>query len=261
MINKICRKTNDWSCCIDSLKVGDIELTDPSKITNEFASYFSTVSDKYSKKLAKSNKAINDYICKITYSNSSLYLTPCTPIELDIIIHKLPNKNSSGYDQISNVFLKKINHSILPILCELINESISSGTFPTITKHTEVVPLFKSGDRKQSTNYRPISLLITISKLLEKIVYKRTYSFLNNTNQLYISQYGFRSKHSCENTVTKLISEIVKNQLCNKHTIAVFLDLSKAFDTLQHDILFRKLEKYGIRSTSLSWFKRLSYRT
>ena len=94
-----------------------------------------------------------------------------------------------------------------------------------------------------------------MSKVLEKLIYKQTYSFLDNTGQLYSSQYGFRSKHSCENAVMELISEIVKNQSKNKHTLALFLDLSKAFDTLQHRFLFRKLDQYGIRGNSLDWFK------
>ena len=94
-----------------------------------------------------------------------------------------------------------------------------------------------------------------MSKILEKIVYKWTYTFLEKTNQLYNSQYGFRAKHSCEQAVSELLSEIVKGQEQNKMTVAIFLDLSKAFDTLSHDVLFSKLYKYGIRGTTLDWFK------
>ena len=105
------------------------------------------------------------------------------------------------------------------------------------------------------TNYRPISLLITMSKILEKVVYIRVYNFLVETDQLYQSQYGFRSGHSCQNAISQLIGTVLKNQEENKLTIGVFIDLSKAFDTLSHDILLRKLHKYGIRGTSLNWFK------
>ena len=255
MINRICSKSNDKTNCIDCLKVGNIEISDPTGISNEFANHFSSIGDKYSKKLKASKKSISEYINKIQPEKRNLFMSPCTPIELDKLIQKLPNKTSSGYDQISNVLLKKISDPILIIMSELCNESLNLGVFPTLMKHAEVVPLFKTGDRKLSTNYRPISLLITISKLLEKLVYKRTYNFLTANNSLYTSQYGFRSKHSCENAVTELVSEIVKNQSRQKHTIAIFLDLSKAFDTLQHNVLYKKLEKYGIRGVCLKWFE------
>ena len=105
------------------------------------------------------------------------------------------------------------------------------------------------------TNYRPISLLLTISKILEKIVYKCTYGFLDNTNQLHSSQYGFRSKHSCKNAITELTGAILKGAENKKLTLAVFLDLSKACDTLNHTLLLKKLDKYGIRGKSQEWFK------
>ena len=89
-------------------------------------------------------------------------------------------------------------------------------------------------------NYRPISLLITLSKILEKLIYKRTYSFLQMSKQLYNSQYGFRMGHSCENAITELVSEILKGKGTNKYTVALFLDLSKAFDSLQHSTLLEK---------------------
>ena len=105
------------------------------------------------------------------------------------------------------------------------------------------------------TNYRPISLLITMSKILEKVIYSRVYNFLVETEQLYQSQYGFRTSHSCQKAISELIGNILKKQEENKLTIGVFIDLSKAFDTLSHDILLRKLHKYGIRGTPLKWFK------
>ena len=105
------------------------------------------------------------------------------------------------------------------------------------------------------SNYRPISLLITISKLLEKVIYKRTYGFLEKENAIYKSQYGFRSKHSCKQAVCELLSEIIKNNDKDQITMTVYLDLSKAFDTLDHKLLLNKMERYGIRGIALSWFK------
>ena len=122
-------------------------------------------------------------------------------------------------------------------------------------KYAEVFPLHKGKEKYLSTNYRPISLLITISKILEKVVYVRTYNFLNNTGQIYESQYGFRAKHSCEHAIQELVGKILKGHEKNKHTLAVFLDLSKAFDTISHTVLFEKLDQYGIRGNCLDWFK------
>ena len=111
-------------------------------------------------------------------------------------------------------------------------------------KKAEVVPLYKGKEKDLSANYanyRPISLLLTISKILEKIIYKRTYNFLDNNGQLFNSQYRFRSKHSCENAISELIGQVVKGQEQKEHTAAIFLDLSKAFDMLDHNLLLKKI--------------------
>ena len=116
-----------------------------------------------------------------------------------MLISKLPNKKSSGYDNIDNILLKSIKDVVSEKLASLFNLSMSIGVFPEMMKLAELVPLYKSKERFLTSNYRPISLLITISKILEKIIYKRTYEFLDKNNQFYNSQYGFRSQHSCEN--------------------------------------------------------------
>ena len=122
-------------------------------------------------------------------------------------------------------------------------------------KHADVVPLHKNKNRKEVTTYIPISLLLTLSKILEKVMYTRTYRFLNETNQIFGSQYGFHTRHSCDNAIGELLGNIVNNQELGKYTIALFLDLSKAFDTLKHEILLSMLEIYGIQGLCLDWYK------
>ena len=132
---------------------------------------------------------------------------------------------------------------------------METGVFPELMKIAEVVPLYKGGDKSQETNYRPISLLTTLSKILEKVMYKRVYEFLNSTNQLYTKQYGFRSKHSTDQAVGEIIGKILKNAERRIPTVALFLDLSKAFDTLEHSIVLMKMERYGICGCVLKWFE------
>ena len=104
---------------------------------------------------------------------------------------------------------------------------MNEGIFPDTMKLVDTVPLYKSKERYLLDNYRPISLLITLSKILEKLIHKRVYTHLEENNLIYNSQYGFRPKHSCENAVGQLLSVILKGQEKNKSTVAVFLTLAK----------------------------------
>ena len=122
------------------------------------------------------------------------------------------------------------------------NQSIIQGIFPDIMKLADVIPLYKGKDRDQVINYRPISLLMTLSKILEKKIYKRIYSNLDKNNILYESQYGFHNKHSCEQAITELLGHILQAKESNHLSASIFLDLSKGLDTLNHDVLLRKLD-------------------
>ena len=254
-INKLVKTQHDKSNVISQLKIDGTECTNPQTISNKFCSYFSNVGKTFAARIPSPQHSIDTYLSKIRRNEQSLFLSPTTEIEVQKLINKLPNKRSSGHDDIDNVLLKEISPMIISPLTQLFNESLSQGKFPDIFKMAEVVPLHKNGAKDQFTNYRPISLLLTISKILEKIVYTRIYKFLTQSNQLYQSQYGFRAKHSCDHAVGELLSDIVKNLELNKPTICLFLDLSKAFDTLLHPVILNKLERYGIRGICLDWMK------
>ena len=122
-------------------------------------------------------------------------------------------------------------------------------------KKAEIIPLFKGKESDQVINYRPISLLVTISRVLEKIIYKRLYKFINKHDILYQSQYGFRNKHSCEQAILELTGQMLHARDEGLHAAALFLDLSKAFDTLNHNVLLQKLDRYGVRGLCLDWFR------
>ena len=225
IINEISVRHNDKSSLIDCLRINNVLEYDATKIVNKFGEYFSSVGKDFAKKVSKP-KYETDYYCKkIPRNDISLFMSPCTEAEVAKFIQQLPMKTSSGHDSISNVLLKSIGEHLLTPLTRIFNDSISMGIFPDIMKLADVVPLYKSKEKYLETNYQPISLLTTISKLLEKVVYKRVYKFLTDNNQLYESQYGFRSQHSCDNAVGEVVSRIVKNLESGYTSVAIFLDL------------------------------------
>ena len=251
MINKLTNKTNDKTDIIEYLRVGNQDYYEHKIIAEEFAKHFFNVGKQYAAQIPSPKEDIGHYLVHIPDNPKSIFMNPVSPVEIEKIIDKLPNKNSNGHDSLSNILLKQIKESITYPLTVISNHSITEGGM----KAADVSPLYKSKERYMVTNYRPISLLITMSKILEKVVYSRVYNFLVETEQLYQSQYGFRTSHFYQNAISELIGSILKDQEENKLTIGVFIDLSKAFDTLSHDILLRKLQKYGIRGTPLKWFE------
>ena len=239
---------------IEYLKIDNIETYSDKVIADEFAKHFAQVGKKFAEQIPTSVKGIDHYLSNIIPNPKTMFMEPTSQAEIKKLVMQLPNKDCSGYDNLSNRLLKQIIDPILEPLTIIFNISLTEGVFPHGMKAADVTPLYKSKEHFLVTNYRPISLLITISKLLEKVVCCRTYKFLNATNQLYDGQYGFRSGHSCQNAISELIGVVAKNMEEKKWTTEVFIDLSKAFDTLSHDILLKKLNKYGIRGNILQWF-------
>ena len=254
LINKITNKTPNKQSIINKINIEGIIVERPKEIANALADYFAQIGSNLYSKLPSSKQPLKHYLNKIPTCPNTMFVTATTPLEINNIIIKLENKHSSGYDNISNHMLKWLRPVITEPLSIIFNLSIKQGIFPDCMKIAEIVPLHKGGDESLCNNYRPISLLITISKVLEKIIYKRTYSFLEKNNILFQSQYGFRSRHSCSDAIVELVGEIIKNRENGLYTAGIFLDLSKAFDTLPHNILLNKMHKYGTRGSINAWF-------
>ena len=178
VINTITGRTKKKETIIESLKIDNIKTRNSTKITNELSSYFANVGRQFADKIPSGKHDIKYYLQKIPPNDHSIFLTTTNKTEITKLISSLKNKTSSGHDGISNKILKGITDSIVEPLNIIFNKSLEEGVFPTEMKKADTVPLYKSKDKDDKNNYRPISLLLTVSKLLEKIMYNRTYNFL-----------------------------------------------------------------------------------
>ena len=141
-------------------------------------------------------------------------------------------------------------------LSEIVNLSFSKGVYIDDLKLSKTIPIFKEkGNNLECKNYRPISLLSNINKIIEKLLHKRLYKFLSDSNSIYDLQFGFRQGHSTIHALTSLTEQIRKGLDSNKYVGGVFIDLQKAFDTVDHKVLLGKLEHYGIRGVANDLFK------
>ena len=187
--------------------------------------------------------------------DKTLVFKPTTQPEIERTIMSLESKTSFGHDEISNSLLKKLCHSISFPLCAIFNQSLYEGKFSSQIKLAKIIPLYKGKESDQAINYKPISLLITISKVFEKLGYTQVYGFLELNNVLYENQYGFRNKRSCKQAILDLISHVLQAKKNDDHTAALFFDLSKVFDMLNHIMLLKNLDLYGLRGIINEWFE------
>ena len=252
VINNI-TKRNKQNTQIESIKIDNDELTDSAEIANAFNMYFTNIGPDLASKIKSNDCHFTQYLSRP--NENSMFFVSTHQFEIKEMVKKLKSKSSAGYDGISTKLLKQIIINVAAPLAFIFNLSLSSGICPDLLKIAKVIPIYKKDNPNQLTNYRPISLLPCISKILEKIVYKRLNSFLCANKILNPSQFGFRKHYSTDFAITKLIDKITHSLADKQHVIALFMDLSKAFDTIDYDILLYKLRNYGIRGIALSWIK------
>lgn len=229
-----------------------IEIINKNDIANKFNQYFVNIGERLAGLIPNSSVHFSTFLKK-DYTNS-LCLFPTDASEIINIVMKFENKSSFGYDNIPVRVMKASIYNIAEYVSNLVNCSLSSGIFPDQLKIAKVCPIFKDGERNLFSNYRPISILSSFSKIFEKVVFNRVTSYLEENNILFKGQYGFRKRHSTYMALLDMYDKISTAIDRHEYAVGIFIDLSKAFDTLDHSILLKKLQHYGIRGITLSWF-------
>jgi len=230
-------------------KLNEFFTTMPQKIANEIPPCEDDILEDSS--LAEgTGPAADDTLPLLKFANC-----PVTDSEILDAISMLLPKKSEDFNGISMFFIKKFKNLIVAPLRHIFNCSFTSALVPQQFKIAKVIPLFKSGDRSLPDNYRPISLLSCFSKIFEKVVCTRLTNFLEINNILTPDQYGFRKSHSAVHPMVHMMNFVSRALNKKETTIAIFCDLRKAFDTVNHKILFKKMFNIGIRGMELEWFK------
>ena len=244
---------------IEKIQVNITLLTDKKDIANALNNYFINIGPQ----LLKNTGNSTDYLQYLKNNQaSSFYMHPTSPSEILALISKLDIKKSPGDDEISGKLLKSCPILFSNLISHIANMVMITGKYPHKLKLGKIIPIYKKNNKMDPTNYRPISLLSVINKIIEKVLYKRLYEYFEKKEIIYHFQFGFR--HSYSTTMALIeITDQLREQIENKNmTMGIYIDLTKAFDLVDHNMLITKLQSYGIRGPAINLIKSyLSHRS
>lgn len=250
-INQLMHRKKTSNTSINEIKIDGKSFTEPADLCEILNDHFINIGPNLTSTISESEHSFESYL---TSATSAFCLKPTSENVVLNLLKRLPIHKATGLDNISSRLLKESASVISNSLTLIINKSFESGIFPSYWKIGKVFSLFKSGDTTNRQNYRPISILPAISKVCERIVYDQLYDYLSKNNLLNKYQSGFRSLHSTVTALLDATNEWYLNIDKGHLNLITFLDLAKAFDTVSHDILLKKLKFYGIYGTTLDWF-------
>lgn len=229
----------------------------PQESVNDINSYFANIGERLAGKISGNNGS-NSPNFNLTTSNSpldSFVMIPVNKDDVSCIISGLKSECAVGIDLISAKVVKRYALILTPIITHICNLAIDTGVFPSALKVALIKPIHKSGETDRVENFRPISILPTLSKIFERVMYQQLNAFLESKKLISSPQYGFRRGKSTSDAVHKLVDSIVEKLDEGKKCITIFLDLAKAFDTVSIPLLLTKLEKIGVRGLPLKLFE------
>ncbi|XP_045460873.1 uncharacterized protein LOC123671201 [Harmonia axyridis] len=225
----------------------------------KFNKFFSEIGEIISKQCNPSVDQASTMLRKnkgrLSSSCQSMFLEPTTASEVSNIVCNLKNKKSGDVYGLNSELFKQIYPILSDALCEVLNMCMEQGIFPQELKIARVVPVHKKDDVDEEGNYRPVSILPIISKVFEEILRKRLLSFLDEHSCISDSQHGFRSKRSTTSAIVELIAGVTEALDHHLHPEILALDLSKAFDCVDREILLEKMEYYGVRGIALKFIR------
>ena len=235
------------------LNIGEDEIDDPLIVASEFNEYFTGIANEIEAGIPVPNVDPLSYMGECG-QDQSFYAFPSTSEEVSTVIRSFKNKGAA-LSEVPTFIYKFVCNIISPVIPEFFNESLTTGIFPDILKTARVVPIYKSGDSASVNNYRPISTLSVLSKIFESLMHRRVTSYIDKFRILADCQFGFRARSCTADAVTEYVDNVCSALDRKEHFVTVFLDFSKAFDTVDHAILIRKLDMLGFRGPINEWFR------
>ena len=227
-------------------------IDDETEVANIFNNYFVNIGHNLIENINNQGISPMEFMGETIHNSFVFFKTDID--EISQCIENFKNKNTT-INNLPISILKKIAPVLSPFLTELFNESIIHGKFPNKLKVGRVIPLHKTGPTTLLKNYRPITTLSVFSKIFEKLVHKRMISFIARYDIIKLNQFGFQKNKNTSDAILEFLENIYESFNENDYYLSVYLDFSKAFDTISHDILLNKLEFMGFRGPLLSWIR------